>query len=96
LPRCALLAWTSAGLVATVAAVVIGRYGVLATMVMTFVRSLLLYPQPTEGSEWYAEGSRLTMVIVLGLAVLGLVTASSPARWLPLPRGSPGLPLRAR
>ncbi|MDZ4686914.1 MAG: serine/threonine-protein kinase [Planctomycetaceae bacterium] len=72
------LAWCSAALVGTLATAVVMRFGVLATAVMVFIRSILLLPIASDASAWFAENSFLALLVVVSLALFGLLTAGPP------------------
>lgn len=74
------LAWVSAAAIALLATTVAMRSGLLATVVMTFVRAMLLIPVTANPEAWYYECGLLGVCVVGGLAAVGLILAAPRRR----------------
>jgi predicted Co/Zn/Cd cation transporter (cation efflux family) len=75
-----LLTWASVVVVSVVTTAVVTRFGLLAGVVMTFVRAMLLFPITADPHGWFFESGLAAVAVVAGLAAAGLLLAGPPRR----------------
>jgi len=74
------LSWLAALVIGLIAATVATRFGLLAIIVMTFVRAMALIPIATNYHAWFYECGLAGILVIAGLGVIGLMLARPALR----------------